>query len=112
MPGGRNQRPFGDGAKKGTSKQTTRTVKKGGKETDPDFDHCAVCIESYKQNDVVRILPCKYVGFLCLKQNGANVICVSPFWSGYPFAFESHSYPQLSWQEEAWLHTERSGKQK
>ena len=36
-------------------------------ETDPDFDHCAVCIESYKQNDVVRILPCKYVGFLCLK---------------------------------------------
>uniref|UniRef100_A0A452VK39 Ring finger protein 130 n=1 Tax=Ursus maritimus TaxID=29073 RepID=A0A452VK39_URSMA len=31
------------------------------KETDPDFDHCAVCIESYKQNDVVRILPCKHV---------------------------------------------------
>ncbi|KAG8523013.1 E3 ubiquitin-protein ligase RNF130, partial [Galemys pyrenaicus] len=30
-------------------------------ETDPDFDHCAVCIESYKQNDVVRILPCKHV---------------------------------------------------
>ncbi|KAB0364240.1 hypothetical protein FD754_008396, partial [Muntiacus muntjak] len=39
---------------------TTRTVKRGGKETDPDFDHWAVCIESYKQN-IVRILPCKHV---------------------------------------------------
>ncbi|KAK2506810.1 hypothetical protein MC885_005646 [Smutsia gigantea] len=54
----RNQRRLGDAAKKAISKLTTRTVKKGDKETDPDFDHCAVCIESYKQNDVVRILPC------------------------------------------------------
>ncbi|XP_025149756.1 E3 ubiquitin-protein ligase RNF130 isoform X3 [Bubalus kerabau] len=57
----RNQRRLGDAAKKAISKLTTRTVKKGDKETDPDFDHCAVCIESYKQNDVVRILPCKHV---------------------------------------------------
>ncbi|OBS74839.1 hypothetical protein A6R68_14614 [Neotoma lepida] len=56
----RNQRRLGDAAKKAISKLTTRTVKKGDKETDPDFDHCAVCIESYKQNDVVRVLPCKY----------------------------------------------------
>lgn len=28
-------------------------------ETDPDFNHCAVCIEAYQLNDVVRILPCK-----------------------------------------------------
>jgi E3 ubiquitin-protein ligase RNF130 len=28
-------------------------------ETDPDFNHCAVCIEGYQLNDVVRILPCK-----------------------------------------------------
>ncbi|KAB0385936.1 hypothetical protein FD755_000892, partial [Muntiacus reevesi] len=41
-----SSRCFGDAAKK---------------ETDPDFDHCAVCIESYKQNDIVRILPCKHV---------------------------------------------------
>ncbi|XP_039340541.1 E3 ubiquitin-protein ligase RNF130 isoform X3 [Mauremys reevesii] len=57
----RNQRRLGDAAKKAISKLTTRTVKKGDKETDPDFDHCAVCIECYKQNDVVRILPCKHV---------------------------------------------------
>ncbi|XP_075849848.1 E3 ubiquitin-protein ligase RNF130 isoform X5 [Microcebus murinus] len=57
----RNQRRLGDAAKKAISKLTTRTVKKGDKETDPDFDHCAVCIESYKQNDVVRILPCKFL---------------------------------------------------
>lgn len=25
-----------------------------------DFDNCAVCIEGYKANDVVRILPCRY----------------------------------------------------
>ncbi|XP_009993398.1 PREDICTED: E3 ubiquitin-protein ligase RNF130 isoform X2 [Chaetura pelagica] len=57
----RNQRRLGDAAKKAIGKLTTRTVKKGDKETDPDFDHCAVCIESYKQNDVVRVLPCKHV---------------------------------------------------
>ncbi|XP_077182724.1 E3 ubiquitin-protein ligase RNF130 isoform X2 [Paroedura picta] len=57
----RNQRRLGDAAKRAVGKLTTRTVKKGDKETDPDFDHCAVCIESYKQNDVVRILPCKHV---------------------------------------------------
>ena len=55
----KNQRCLGDAAKKPISKLTTRTVKKGDKEIDPDFDHCAVCIESYKQNDVVEILPCK-----------------------------------------------------
>ncbi|XP_078509687.1 E3 ubiquitin-protein ligase RNF130 isoform X11 [Lissotriton helveticus] len=57
----RNQRRLGDAAKKAIGKLTTRTVRKGDKETNPDFDHCAVCIESYKQNDVVRVLPCKHV---------------------------------------------------
>jgi hypothetical protein len=51
-------------------------------ETDPDFDHCAVCIESYKQNDVVRVLPCKYVGFLCLK----GMVLMFPFQSEYLLA--------------------------
>ncbi|KAK7801606.1 hypothetical protein U0070_013142 [Myodes glareolus] len=71
-------RRLGDAAKKAISKLTTRTVKKGDKETDPDFDHCAVCIESYKQNDVVRVLPCKYVRFLCLK-GMVLMSCLSPF---------------------------------
>ncbi|XP_043925531.1 E3 ubiquitin-protein ligase RNF130 isoform X3 [Protopterus annectens] len=57
----KSQRRFGDAAKKAISKLTTKTVKKGDKETGPDFDHCAVCIEEYKLNDVVRILPCKHV---------------------------------------------------
>lgn len=58
---GRSQRGFGDAAKKAIRKLTTRTVRRGDKETDPDFNHCAVCIESYQLNDVVRILPCKHV---------------------------------------------------
>ncbi|XP_038652133.1 E3 ubiquitin-protein ligase RNF130 isoform X4 [Scyliorhinus canicula] len=58
---GRNQRQLGDVARKATSKLITRTVRKGDKETDPEYDHCAVCIEGYKSKDVVRILPCKHV---------------------------------------------------
>uniref|UniRef100_A0A8C1YI13 Ring finger protein 150b n=2 Tax=Cyprinus carpio TaxID=7962 RepID=A0A8C1YI13_CYPCA len=30
-------------------------------ETESDFDNCAVCIEGYKPNDVVRILPCRHL---------------------------------------------------
>uniref|UniRef100_H3CLJ4 Ring finger protein 130 n=1 Tax=Tetraodon nigroviridis TaxID=99883 RepID=H3CLJ4_TETNG len=55
----RGQRHLGDAAKKAIGKLSTRTVKKGDKETHPDFNHCAVCIEAYQLNDVVRILPCK-----------------------------------------------------
>uniref|UniRef100_A0A4W3K6L6 Ring finger protein 150b n=1 Tax=Callorhinchus milii TaxID=7868 RepID=A0A4W3K6L6_CALMI len=54
----RNQRRLGDAAKKAISKLQVRTIKKGDKETESDFDNCAVCIEGYKPNDVVRILPC------------------------------------------------------
>ncbi|XP_077388621.1 E3 ubiquitin-protein ligase RNF130 [Festucalex cinctus] len=54
-------RRLGDAVKKAIGKLGTRTVKKGDKETDPDFNHCAVCIEAYQLNDVVRILPCKHV---------------------------------------------------
>lgn len=57
----RNQRRLGDAAKKAISKLQTRTIRKGDKETESDFDNCAVCIEGYKANDVVRILPCKHV---------------------------------------------------
>uniref|UniRef100_G3UAE9 Ring finger protein 150 n=1 Tax=Loxodonta africana TaxID=9785 RepID=G3UAE9_LOXAF len=56
----RNQRRLGDAAKKAISKLQVRTIKKGDKETESDFDNCAVCIEGYKPNDVVRILPCRH----------------------------------------------------
>ncbi|XP_047441038.1 E3 ubiquitin-protein ligase RNF130 [Mugil cephalus] len=64
------QRRLGDAAKKAIGKLTTRTVKRGDKETDPDFNHCAVCIEAYQLNDVVRILPCKHV---------FHKVCVDPW---------------------------------
>ncbi|XP_035491883.1 RING finger protein 150a isoform X2 [Scophthalmus maximus] len=57
----RNQRRLGDAAKKAISKLQVRTIRKGDKETDSDFDNCAVCIEGYRPNDVVRILPCRHV---------------------------------------------------
>ncbi|XP_029453364.1 RING finger protein 150 isoform X2 [Rhinatrema bivittatum] len=57
----RNQRRLGDAAKKAISKLQVRTIKKGDKETEPDYDNCAVCIEGYKPNDVVRILPCRHL---------------------------------------------------
>ncbi|XP_054648394.1 E3 ubiquitin-protein ligase RNF130 [Dunckerocampus dactyliophorus] len=66
----RSQRRLGDAAKKAMGKLSTRTVKKGDKETDPDFNHCAVCIEAYQLNDVVRILPCKHV---------FHKVCVDPW---------------------------------
>ncbi|MBN3297173.1 RING finger protein 150a [Amia ocellicauda] len=57
----RNQRRLGDAAKKAISKLQVRTIRKGDKETELDFDNCAVCIEGYKPNDVVRILPCRHL---------------------------------------------------
>ncbi|XP_016145405.1 RING finger protein 150-like [Sinocyclocheilus grahami] len=54
-----NQRRLGDAAKKAISKLQVRTIRKGDKETEWGFDNCAVCIEDYKPNDVVRILPCR-----------------------------------------------------
>ncbi|XP_029106542.1 RING finger protein 150 [Scleropages formosus] len=57
----RNQRRLGDAAKKAIGKLQLRTVRKGDKETESDYDNCAVCIEGYKANDVVRILPCRHL---------------------------------------------------
>ncbi|CAB1345659.1 unnamed protein product [Coregonus sp. 'balchen'] len=57
----RNQRRLGDAAKKAISKLQVRTIRKGDQETESDFDNCAVCIEGYKPNDVVRILPCRHL---------------------------------------------------
>ncbi|KAK6493171.1 RING finger protein 150a [Huso huso] len=57
----RNQRRLGDAAKKAISKLQVRTIRKGDKETEQHYDNCAVCIEGYKPNDVVRILPCRHL---------------------------------------------------
>uniref|UniRef100_A0A3Q4BAM4 RING-type domain-containing protein n=1 Tax=Mola mola TaxID=94237 RepID=A0A3Q4BAM4_MOLML len=57
----RNQRRLGDAAKKAISKLQVRTIRKGDQETEADFDNCAVCIEGYRANDVVRILPCRHL---------------------------------------------------
>ncbi|XP_015227084.1 PREDICTED: RING finger protein 150 isoform X2 [Cyprinodon variegatus] len=54
-------RHMGDAAEKALSKLQVCTLRKGDKETEADFDSCAVCIECYKANDVVRILPCRHV---------------------------------------------------
>uniref|UniRef100_A0A3Q3VV30 RING-type domain-containing protein n=1 Tax=Mola mola TaxID=94237 RepID=A0A3Q3VV30_MOLML len=74
----RSQRRLGDAAKKAIGKLTTRTVKKGDKETDPDFNHCAVCIEVYQLNDVVRILPCKHVFHKMCVDPWLNEHCTCP----------------------------------
>ncbi|KAL6479737.1 hypothetical protein MHYP_G00107700 [Metynnis hypsauchen] len=74
----RSQRRLGDAAKKAISKLTTRTVKRGDKETDPDFNHCAVCIEGYQLNDVVRILPCKHVFHKMCVDPWLNEHCTCP----------------------------------
>uniref|UniRef100_A0A8C1R7R8 Ring finger protein 150b n=1 Tax=Cyprinus carpio TaxID=7962 RepID=A0A8C1R7R8_CYPCA len=55
------QRRLGDAAKKAISQLQVRTIRKGDQETESDFDNCAVCIEGYKPNDVVRILPCRHL---------------------------------------------------
>ncbi|KAK1803816.1 hypothetical protein P4O66_003768 [Electrophorus voltai] len=47
-------------------------------ETDPDFNHCAVCIESYQLNDVVRILPCKHVFHKMCVDPWLNEHCTCP----------------------------------
>ncbi|XP_051921392.1 E3 ubiquitin-protein ligase RNF130 isoform X2 [Hippocampus zosterae] len=74
----RGHRRLGDAAKKAIGKLSTRTVKKGDKETDPDFNHCAVCIEAYQLNDVVRILPCEHVFHKTCVDPWLNEHCTCP----------------------------------
>ncbi|XP_077163845.1 E3 ubiquitin-protein ligase RNF128 isoform X2 [Paroedura picta] len=57
----RRQRQLKADAKKAIGRLQLRTLKQGDKETDPDGDNCAVCIEVYKPNDVVRILTCNHL---------------------------------------------------
>ncbi|KAF7244852.1 hypothetical protein EYD10_08849 [Varanus komodoensis] len=57
----RRQKRLKADAKKAIQQLQLRTLKQGDKETGPDADNCAVCIEVYKPNDVVRILICNHV---------------------------------------------------
>ncbi|XP_042171124.1 RING finger protein 150-like [Oncorhynchus tshawytscha] len=43
------------------ARETSRWNGERAQETESDFDNCAVCIEGYKANDVVRILPCRHI---------------------------------------------------
>ncbi|XP_069613705.1 E3 ubiquitin-protein ligase RNF149 isoform X2 [Ranitomeya imitator] len=47
--------------KKAINQLQLHRVKKGEKGIDIEAENCAVCIESYKPKDVVRILPCKHI---------------------------------------------------
>ncbi|XP_064374299.1 E3 ubiquitin-protein ligase RNF128 isoform X1 [Dromaius novaehollandiae] len=57
----RKQRRLKAEAKKAIGQLQLRTLKQGDKETGPDGDSCAVCIELYKPNEVVRILTCNHL---------------------------------------------------
>ncbi|OXB71431.1 UNVERIFIED_CONTAM: hypothetical protein H355_010474 [Colinus virginianus] len=66
----RAQRQLKAKAKKALGKMKLRTLKEGDKETGPDGDTCAVCIDLYKPDEVVRILACNHV---------FHKICVDPW---------------------------------
>ncbi|XP_060561850.1 RING finger protein 150-like isoform X2 [Ruditapes philippinarum] len=57
----RLSRRLANAAKKAIAKIPQRTIKAGDKELEAEADQCAVCIEPYKWNDVIRVLPCKHV---------------------------------------------------
>nr|XP_033801774.1 E3 ubiquitin-protein ligase RNF128 isoform X2 [Geotrypetes seraphini] len=56
----RRQNQLKADAKKAIGQLQLRTLKQGDMELGPDGDSCAVCIEVYKPNDVVRILTCNH----------------------------------------------------
>ncbi|XP_041112120.1 E3 ubiquitin-protein ligase RNF128-like isoform X2 [Polyodon spathula] len=57
----RRQKQLKADAKKAISQLEVRTLKAGDKEIGADADSCAVCIEVYNPNDVVRILTCNHL---------------------------------------------------
>ncbi|XP_049729116.1 E3 ubiquitin-protein ligase RNF128 isoform X2 [Elephas maximus indicus] len=57
----RKQRQLKADAKKAIGRLQLRTLKQGDEEIGPDGDSCAVCIELYKPNDLVRILTCNHI---------------------------------------------------
>ncbi|XP_033907279.3 E3 ubiquitin-protein ligase RNF128-like isoform X2 [Acipenser ruthenus] len=57
----RRQKQLKADAMKAIGQLEVRTLKPGDKEIGADADSCAVCIEVYKLNDVVRILTCNHL---------------------------------------------------
>ncbi|XP_038630767.1 E3 ubiquitin-protein ligase RNF128 isoform X1 [Scyliorhinus canicula] len=57
----RKQKQLKHEAKKAINQLDVRVLKHGDQETGPDADSCAVCIDAYKPNDVVRILTCNHI---------------------------------------------------
>ncbi|KAG1666509.1 RING finger protein 150 [Nymphon striatum] len=53
-------RRLSSAAKKALTKIPVKSLKVGDRETDSDFECCAVCIERYFLSDIVRTLPCKH----------------------------------------------------
>ncbi|KAL3266062.1 hypothetical protein HHI36_010249 [Cryptolaemus montrouzieri] len=56
----RLSRKLGSAAKKALDKIPTKNIKRDDKEVQGDGECCAVCIEPYKQCDILRILPCSH----------------------------------------------------
>ncbi|XP_029463436.1 E3 ubiquitin-protein ligase RNF128 isoform X2 [Rhinatrema bivittatum] len=56
----RRQNQLKADAKKAIGQLQLRTLKQGDMELGPDGDSCAVCIDAYKPNDVVRVLTCNH----------------------------------------------------
>ncbi|XP_077137617.1 E3 ubiquitin-protein ligase RNF128-like [Ranitomeya variabilis] len=56
----KRRRKLKDEAKNAIGRLELRTIKQGDKVLGVDGDSCAVCIEAYKANDVVRILTCNH----------------------------------------------------
>ncbi|PIO36726.1 hypothetical protein AB205_0173740, partial [Aquarana catesbeiana] len=54
-----------DEAKKAIGQLQLHTIKQENKVLGPDGDSCAVCIETYKANDVVRLLTCNHFHRRC-----------------------------------------------
>ncbi|XP_012931950.1 RING finger protein 148 [Heterocephalus glaber] len=56
----RRRRQVKADVKKAIGQLQLRVLKEGDKELDPDEDNCVVCFDTYKPQDVVRILTCKH----------------------------------------------------
>lgn len=66
----RRQKQMKAKAKKAIGQLQVRTLKHGDKETGPDADSCAVCIEAYKPGDVLSVLTCSHF---------FHKVCVEPW---------------------------------
>ncbi|KAM5255322.1 RING finger protein 148 [Ctenodactylus gundi] len=56
----RRRRQIKADVKKAVSRLQLRVLKDGDKELGPNEDNCVVCFDTYKPQDVVRILTCKH----------------------------------------------------